>query len=154
MALNKVIIMGRITNDLEVRQTQSGITVLSFTIALDNGKDKPAYFIDCVAWKNNAEFINNYFSKGRLIAIEGKLSTRTWEDKQGNKRKVTEIIVDSASFTGERSQTNGNAPQSDFNNGGGNFTSDTTQTANKGNSDALSDLNGFEEVISDDGIPF
>lgn len=136
MALNKVIIMGRITNDLEVRVTPSGLAVLSFTVAVDAGKDKPAYFIDCVAWKNNAEFINSHFSKGRLIAIEGKLSTRTWEDKQGNKRKVTEVIVDSASFTGEPKVGTQNAP---------------SQPAQ---SEPIGDLSGFEEVISDDGIPF
>ena len=153
MALNRVIILGRITNDLEVRQTQSGLAVLSFTVALDNGKDKPAYFIDCVAWKKSAEFIAEYFDKGRLIAIEGKLSTRTWEDKQGNKRKAVEVIVDSASFTGERSQTNGNATQSGFNNGGYNGTSQVVATANNGNSVDLTDFEDAD-VISDDGVPF
>ena len=136
MALNRVIILGRITNDLEVRQTPSGLAVLSFTVAVDAGKDKPAYFIDCVAWKNNAEFINTYFGKGRLIAIEGKLSTRTWEDKQGNKRKVTEVIVDSVSFTGEPKVGTQNAP---------------SQPAQ---SEPIGDLSGFEEVISDGQIPF
>ena len=153
MALNKVIIMGRITNDLEVRQTQSGITVLSFTIALDNGKDKPAYFIDCVAWKKSAEFIAEYFDKGRLIAIEGKMSTRAWEDKQGNKRKTTEVIVDSASFTGERPQVNGNAPQSGFSGQGYNGTSQVVATPNSGNSVDLTDFEDAD-VLSEDGIPF
>lgn len=136
MALNKVIILGRITNDLEVRQTPSGLAVLRFAVALDAGKDKPAYFIDCVAWRQQAEFINNYFGKGRLIAIEGKLSTRTWEDKQGNKRKVTEVIVDSVSFTGEPKVGTQNAP---------------SQPAQ---SEPIGDLSGFEEVISDGSIPF
>ena len=154
MALNKVIIMGRITNDLEVRQTQSGITVLSFTIALDNGKDKPAYFIDCVAWKKSAEFIAEYFDKGRLIAIEGKMSTRAWEDKQGNKRKTTEVIVDSASFTGERSQTNGNAPRNGYNHQGGDYPNNGQQTAQSANLNAPDDMSDFEDVLSDDGVPF
>lgn len=153
MALNKVIILGRITNDLEVRQTQSGLAVLSFTVALDNGKDKPAYFIDCVAWKNNAEFINTYFGRGRMIAVEGKLSTRTWEDKQGNKRKAVEVIVDSASFTGERSQTNGNTPQNGFSGQGHNGTSQVVAEPNNGNSVDLSDFEDAD-VLNDGEIPF
>ena len=153
MALNKVIIMGRITNDLEVRQTPSGLAILRFTVAVDAGKDKPAYFIDCVAWKSNAEFINNYFGKGRMIAIEGKLSTRTWEDKQGNKRKAVEVIVDSASFTGERSQTNGNTPQSGFSGQGYNRTSQVVAEPNNGNSVDLTDFEDAD-VLSEDGIPF
>ena len=153
MALNKVIILGRITNDLEVRQTQSGLAVLSFTVAIDNGKDRPAFFIDCVAWKSNAEFINTYFGRGRMIAVEGKLSTRTWEDKQGNKRKAVEVIVDSASFTGERSQTNGNAPHSGFNGQGYNGTSQVVATPNNGNSVDLTDFEDAD-VLSEDGIPF
>lgn len=136
MALNRVIILGRITNDLEVRVTPSGLAVLSFTVAVDAGKDKPAYFIDCVAWKNNAEFINSHFGRGRMIAVEGKLSTRTWEDKQGNKRKVTEVIVDSVSFTGEPKVGTQNTP---------------SQSAQ---SEPIGDLSGFEEVISDGQIPF
>lgn len=139
MAINKVIILGRITNDLEVRQTPSGLAVLSFTVAVDAGKDKPAYFIDCVAWKNNAEFINNYFGKGRLIAIEGKLSTRSYEDKNGNKRKVTEVIVDNVSFTGEPRDTS---------------TQERPQANEPAPSVVIDDLSDFEEVISDGGVPF
>lgn len=153
MALNKVIILGRITNDLEVRQTQSGLAVLSFTVAIDNGKDRPAFFIDCVAWKKSAEFISEFFGKGRLIAIEGKLSTRTWEDKQGNKRKATEVIVDSASFTGERSQTNGNAPHSGFSGQGHNGAGQVIAEPNNGNSVDLSDFEDAD-VISDGFVPF
>ena len=105
--LNRVILMGRITQDLEVRQTPSGVSVLSFTVAVDRsfvrqGEDRQTDFINCVAWRNQAEFIGKYFSKGRLIALEGNLRTRNYDDKNGVKHYVTEVFVDSVSFTGER----------------------------------------------------
>ena len=103
--LNRVILMGRITQDLEVRQTPSGVSVLSFTVAVDRsfvgqGEDRQTDFINCVAWRNQAEFIGKYFSKGRLIALEGNLRTRNYDDKNGVKHYVTEVFVDSVSFTG------------------------------------------------------
>lgn len=109
--LNRVVIMGRIVNDLEVRQTQSGVACLSFTVAVDrnfknaNG-EHDTDFISCVAWRESAEFINRYFGKGKMIAVEGQLRTRTYEDKNSSKHYITEVYVDSASFTGEKSQQN------------------------------------------------
>lgn len=109
--LNRVVLMGRIVNNLEVKQTQSGVACLTFTVAVErNFKDAngeyQADFITCVAWKEKAEFINRYFGKGAMIAIEGQLRSRTYEDKNGSKHYVTEVYVDSASFTGEKSQQN------------------------------------------------
>lgn len=109
MALNRVVLMGRITHDLEVKQTQNGIACLQFNIAVErNFKDSSgqyqADFISCVAWRESAEFINRYFGKGKMIAIEGQLRSRTYEDKNGTKHYITEVYVDSASFTGEKSQ--------------------------------------------------
>ena len=108
MALNKVIIMGRITHHMETKQTSNGKAVLSFSIAVDRySKDdgeKQADFFNCVAWDKQAEFISKYFDKGRLIAIVGKLQTRTYDGKDGTKKTATEIIVDSAEFTGEKPQ--------------------------------------------------
>lgn len=104
MALNKAILMGRITHDLEMKQTQSGTAVLSFSIAVDRyskDEEKAADFISCVAWNKTAEFIAKYFSKGRMIAITGTLHSRTYDDKNGSKHYVTEVFVDSADFTGE-----------------------------------------------------
>lgn len=106
MALNKAIIMGRITHDLELKQTPNGISVLSFSVAVERnyakqGEERQADFIDCVAWRQSAEFISKYFGKGRMIALEGEIQTRTYQDKDGNNRKVTEIVVSQASFTGE-----------------------------------------------------
>ena len=81
MGLNKTIILGRITQDLELKQTPNGVSVLSFTVAVDRsytkGEEKQSDFISCVAWKERAEFISKYFGKGRMIALEGQLRTRT-----------------------------------------------------------------------------
>lgn len=106
MALNKVILMGRITHHLELKQTTSGKAVLSFSIAVDryskDENEKTADFFNCVAWGTQAEFISKYFDKGRLIALVGKLQTRSYDGKDGAKKTVTEIIVDNAEFTGEK----------------------------------------------------
>lgn len=104
---NKVIMMGRIVNDLELRSTPSGASVLSFRIAVDRrfqtkGEERKSDFFNVVAWRNEAEFISRYFAKGRMILIEGELQTRTYQDKNGNTAYVTEIIVDRSTFTGER----------------------------------------------------
>lgn len=102
--LNRIIIMGRLARDPELRRTQNGTAVTSFALAVDRDfKDKTTGekqcdFIDCVAWKNTAEFVRNYFTKGRIAIVEGKLQTRTWSDKNGDKRKSVEVIVDSAYF--------------------------------------------------------
>ncbi len=109
MALNYVVLMGRITHDLEVRQTPNGVACLQFTVAVDRGfknqnGEYDTDFISCVAWKERAEFINRYFGKGKMIAVEGQLRSRTYEDKNGTKHYITEVYVDSASFTGEKSQ--------------------------------------------------
>lgn len=149
MALNKVILMGRVTQDLELKSTQSGIAVLSFTVAVEQsfakqGEEKKADFISCVAWKQNAEFISKYFAKGRMIAIEGNLRTRTYEDKNGSKHYVTEVYIDSVSFTGEPKQ-DGMKQNNTY-----------SQSATTGNPVInIGDISDFEEILSDDGtIPF
>ena len=111
--LNNVSIMGRLTKDPEVKNTPSGVAVCSFTIACDrNFKDsngeKKTDFIDCVAWRNTATFIGQYFHKGQLIILTGEIQKCEYEDRNGNKRYVTEVIVSSANFAGdstERQQT-------------------------------------------------
>lgn len=109
MALNYSVLLGRITNDLEIKQTTNGTACLTFTVAVDRGfknanGEYDTDFITCVAWKERAEFIGRYFGKGRMIAVEGQLRSRTYEDKNGTKHYVTELYVDNASFTGEKSQ--------------------------------------------------
>ena len=98
--LNKAILMGRLTADPELRYTQSNTPVTSFTLAVNRsyGKEQQADFIDVVAWNKTAEFVCQYFRKGLLVAVEGRLQTRHWEDKQGNKRKSVEVVADEVFF--------------------------------------------------------
>ncbi len=117
--LNKVIIMGRITHDLELKQTPSGLSVLSFTVAVernfkDQNGERQTDFISCVAWAKTAEHICRYFSKGRMIALEGNLRTRIYDDKNGSRHYVTEVFVDSVSFTGERTDSPQNGGQNGY----------------------------------------
>lgn len=105
--LNKAILMGRLTADPELRHTQSNIPVTSFTLAVDRtfGQDKQTDFLDIVAWRNTAEFVSKWFSKGMLVAVSGRMQTRIWEDKQGNKRKTVEVVADEVFFAeGKRGQ--------------------------------------------------
>ena len=104
---NRVILLGRITQDLELKTTPSGVSVLSFSIAVDRrfqtkGEEKKADFFNCVAWRNEAEFISRFWTKGRPILVEGELQNRSYVDKNNVTRYVTEVIVDRASFTGDK----------------------------------------------------
>ena len=97
--LNHSVIMGRLVRDPEIRRTNSGKAVTSFTIACDKpGKDSGASFIECVAWEKTAEFISNYFLKGSAILVEGRLESRQYETKDGQKRTVVEVVVSQAHF--------------------------------------------------------
>ena len=101
--LNRIVIMGRLTSNPELRRTGSGTAVASFTVAVDrdfSGKDsdKKTDFIDCVAWRQTGEFISKYFTKGRMIVVDGRLEMRDWTDKEGNKRRSAEVIVANAYF--------------------------------------------------------
>lgn len=110
MPINLVVEMGRLTAQPELKTTPNGTPVLSFTIAVPrynkDGTHPEANFIDCVAWKNTAEFISKYFSKGERILIQGSLETRVWEDKEGKKRKSTEVTVEKAEFVERKSDSN------------------------------------------------
>lgn len=97
--LNKIVVMGRLTRDVELRYTQNQTPVASFTIACDRDLgEKQTDFLDCVAWKKTAEFVNNYFRKGSMAIVSGRLQIRDWTDKDGNKRKTAEIVADSVYF--------------------------------------------------------
>jgi single-strand DNA-binding protein len=99
MSLNIITIMGRITKDIELRRTNNGTSVASFTLAVDRDFDKgKTDFIECVAWKNTAEFAAKYFGKGSKVVLTGSLQMRDWEDKNGSKRRNAEIIVSSMYF--------------------------------------------------------
>lgn len=101
--LNHITIMGRLTRDPELRRTGSGIAVTSFTIAVDRdyksgNNEKEVDFIDCIAWRQTREFMAKYFTKGRMAVVSGRLQTRGWTDKNGNKRKATEVIAENVYF--------------------------------------------------------
>ena len=106
--LNVVAIMGRLVADPELRTTQSGTKVCSFRIACDRnfarqGEQRQADFIDIVAWRQQAEFVSKYFQKGSLIAIEGSLQTRQYQDKNGNNRTAVEVVANNVNFAGSKS---------------------------------------------------
>ena len=120
--MNHVVLMGRLARDPELRHTQSGLPVASFTVAVNrrfSNKDtneRQADFIDCVAWRGTAEFISKYFAKGAMIAVQGHLQVREWQDKDNNRRWSTEVIVEQAYFTGSKqdSGTSGGGRQAPF----------------------------------------
>ena len=165
--LNRVILMGRITHDLEVRQTQGGQSVLSFQIAVDRrvkqGAEKQSDFIRCTAWGQTAETINRFFGKGRMIALEGSLRSGSYE-KNGQTINTTEVWIDNFSFTGEPKQDGGNY-QGSYNNNysrqnnyqsqpqQNNFQPQYNQPPQQNNM-SIGGMQDFEEIISDDGVPF
>lgn len=117
MALNHITIMGRLTSDPELRRTNSGVAVASFTVAVDrdfnqNGQ-KETDFIECVAWRQTGEFVSKHFSKGRMIVVSGRLQIRKWNDKDGNKRSTAEVVADNCYF-GDSKKTEGSAPASEY----------------------------------------
>jgi single-strand DNA-binding protein len=125
MSLNHITVMGRITKDIELRRTDSGVAVASFTVAVDRdfkGKsgEKETDFIDCVAWRQTGEFVNKYFSKGSMIVVSGRLEIRSWTDKDGGKRRTAEIVVENAYFgesktsSGEKYEAAMSKPTQDF----------------------------------------
>lgn len=118
--LNNCIIMGRFVSDPELRKTGSGVSVASFTLAVDRDiankqtGEKETDFIDCVAWRQTAEFVSKYFSKGRMAVATGRLQIRNWTDKEGNKRRTAEIIADNVYFADSKNSNGTTAPAADF----------------------------------------
>lgn len=139
--LNISILMGRLVNTPELKATQNGTSVTSFTIAVErsyakSGEQRQADFIDCVAWRQTAEFITKYFQKGSMIALKGNIQTRNYEDNNGNKRKAVEVVVDDVSFCGSKSET---------------FPA-TIVEGKKNVADVSAD--DFDEIGADDDLPF
>jgi single-strand DNA-binding protein len=155
-SFNKVILMGRLTADPELKQVNGGTSVTSFTLAVDRKytktEEKQADFISVVAWRQTAEFICKYFSKGSAILVEGELQTRSWTDQQGNKRYATEVVAHEVSFCEAKKNSE---------------TNDTTQNQNAAQG-GLSALSGYMpdayqpsksasvdfEPVTDDNLPF
>ena len=115
--MNKTILMGRIAKDVELRQTQNGVAVASFTIAVNRRFAKEgqqsADFINCVAWKQQAEFIAKHFGKGKMICIVGNLQSRSWEGQDGKRMYATEVAVDEVYFTGEKKEETTESSEND-----------------------------------------
>ena len=113
--LNHIVIMGRLTRDPELRRTGSGVAVTSFRVAVDrdfvpkDGGERKTDFIDCVAWRQTGEFISKYFTKGRMIVVEGRLEMRDWTDREGVKRTSAEINVDNAYFGESKRDSDGSS---------------------------------------------
>lgn len=121
--LNHIVIMGRLTRDPELKTTNSGIPVVSFSLAVDRdfadkeSGERGVDFIDVIAWRHTAEFVSRYFTKGRMAVVSGRLQTRNWTDKDGNKRKAVEIVADNVYFGDSKrndSETSAPAAPSDF----------------------------------------
>lgn len=141
---NKAILIGRLTADPELRQTPNGISVVSFSLAVDRsysgkGGERQTDFITCVAWRQTAEFISRYFAKGRLIGIDGSIQTRSYEDKQANKRTAVEIVAERAFFTESKVITQNESKTS-------------LMPKNEGDSNILPD--DFQEIDTEDDLPF
>ncbi|MCC8131647.1 MAG: single-stranded DNA-binding protein [Oscillospiraceae bacterium] len=158
--LNRVILMGRITRDLEIRQSQGGTAVLRFSIAVDRnfarqGEERQTDFFTCVAFGQRAEFINKYFRKGSMIAIEGQLRENNYEDRNQVKHYSVEVIVDGVSFTGEKASDRDNSGSSSYQSS---YRQPTQQqpayNEPASNPIAIGNMDDFEEILSDDGVPF
>lgn len=147
--INMVALMGRMTYEPELRTTPSGVSVLRFQVACDrnfqkDSQNRQADFIDCVAWRQTAEFISRYFHKGSMIAVEGTIQTSNYTDKDGNKRKQIEVLANNASFCGGKAENGSQGTQDgmDIN------PEPTPSYASVDNSD-------FEEIVDDDDdLPF
>ena len=124
--LNHITIMGRLTRDPELRRTGSGISVTNFSIACDrdysgkNGGEKETDFIDCTAWRQTAEFVSKYFTKGRMAVVSGRLQTSNYVDKEGNKRRKVEVVADNVYF-GDSKQSGTNSAQTSSGSYGGGY---------------------------------
>ncbi|MDR1101805.1 MAG: single-stranded DNA-binding protein [Clostridiales bacterium] len=140
--LNKVVLMGRLVRDPELRSTPNGVSVCSFTVAVDRrfvrqGEERQADFINCVAWRQTGEFVSKYFTKGRMINVVGSIQTRTWNDNEGKKRYATDIVADEINFCGDKRSENTGESQ----------TSDSSNYEEPHNE-------GFMAIDADDDLPF
>ena len=144
--INMVALMGRLTYEPELRKTPSDVSVLRFQVACDRsyqraGAERQADFIDCVAWRQTAEFISRYFHKGSMIAVEGTIQTSNYTDKNGNNRKQIEVLANNVSFCGSKSESGNAAPTGGYNEHAPSY--------------ASADNSDFEEIVDDDDdLPF
>ena len=146
--MNVVVLVGRLTDNPELRKTSSDISVTRFSIAVDrpfkNGEEKQANFINIVAWRQTAEFISKYFRKGSALCVTGSIQTRSWQDQQGQKRYATDVVVDEAMFVDSRNESAGAQ---------GNYVPDAYNATPSFSSNQGAAPN-FEELNTDDDLPF
>ena len=150
--LNNVVLMGRLVADPELRHTPNDVAVTSFTLAVNrsyvkSGAERQTDFIDIVAWRSTAEFVSKYFHKGQLVAVQGSIQTRTYQDKEGNKRKAFEIVADNVYFA-ESKRDSANYNNETYNN------NETSDHGEQFNTYTSGDTGDFQEVPSDDDLPF
>ena len=145
--MNQIVLMGRLTRDPELRHTQTGTAVASFSLAVDrgytpkDGSERQTDFIDIVAWRGTGEFVSKYFTKGQMAAVVGRLQIRDWTDKDGNKRRSAEVVADNVYFTESKKsrESNYSEPKADYSSG---YTTPVTSS-------------DFAELDDDDGdLPF
>ncbi len=148
--INKAILMGRLTRDPELRHTGSGTPVCSFSVAIDNGygDNRSTDFINCVAWNKTAEFVDKYFTKGRMIIVIGRIQTRTWEGQDGKKNYATEVVASEVSFgeTKKSADENGYRTQ--------NASYDAPKAADVPDMPAGGGSDDFVELDTNDDLPF
>lgn len=144
--INTVALMGRLTADPELKHTPNGYAVVSFCIAVNRRfKDQQADFINCVAWRQTAEFICKYFGKGQMIALEGSIQTRNYTDQDGNKRNATEVLVENVSFCESKKSESNSRPSPSA-------AASAAAAPSPGYSSGSSE--NFEEITLDDDLPF
>lgn len=151
--MNRVVLVGRLTRDPEMRTTASGISQTRFTLAVNRRSvnqdgTREADFINCVAWRGTAEAIAKYLTKGRELAVEGRIQTGSYDAQDGTKRYTTDIVVDNFTFIGGGANANAQTPNYDSNNGSSNNIATTDLTE-----DPFKDF-GNEVALSDDDLPF
>ncbi|MCR5485258.1 MAG: single-stranded DNA-binding protein [Clostridiales bacterium] len=151
--LNCAIIMGRLVADPELRTTTTGISVTSFRVAVDRsfvkqGEERQADFIDVVAWRQTAEFVTRYFRKGSMIAVQGSIQTRSYEDRNGNKRTAVEIVADNVSFCGSKAESGTGGGAARYVGDGPAPAAASTPLFSTG------DAGDFGDIQDDDDLPF
>lgn len=157
--LNIVAIMGRLVYDPELKTTPQGTSVCSFRIACDRnytqkGEQRQADFIDVVAWRQSAEFVSKYFQKGSMIAIEGSLQTRQYQDKQGNNRTAVEVLANQISFAGPKAAEKPEVRDFDQQTRNHVQQANAAQNAPQGQQATDADLDNFIEIADDGDLPF
>ena len=159
--LNVAIIMGRLTADPELKSTGSGIPVCTFRVAVDRrfkgqNEERQADFINVVAWRQTAEFVSRYFRKGSMIAVQGSIQVRNYEDKNGNRREAVEVVADNVSFTGNKSESGGSYSREDIPLPPAPPEQRRNDTPGAGVAPAYSTAGAadFDEIAGDDDLPF